>query len=1379
MIGSLSGGGVNKILVNDALGKITQAAVETLVSAGLTGEIALQSAVQTITKGAVTAISSITVEGVEAADYASLATEIAKGAATGVGKIADSPTQVALFAGSVAAGAANGVVAIISNTAMTDIQMKALVLGVTSGATAGAMLADGIDPATNGAALISQITTNASSELTKSTEIGMTEGAILAEVTHGAAAAATIAAKDGGFANTAANTALLEGIQLTGSNGASVTVDQVAVAAGVQLGTNNVPVANAGNDQAVVAGSVVSLDGTASSDADSDDVDSLVYAWSISAKPATAEVSITDPSNPTATFTPPVSGTYLISLKVSDSKGTSSESFCTITVLPSAENVLYGGKTALERFDIAKTLMDNGDTVKARDEFLLVVTRYPVSSVNANALFQLAKCYQQLNQIDLAFARLQEVLKDFATSEVAPAARNSLGWIYFDNYKDKTKAAEQFQAVKDQNLATRDGAESLRGLGRIAMKNGNLADATILCLDARDHLNADVWVRHDSQMDIAEIFQLQGQIEQALAAVYVVLDDVDGKYTRKDPADPATEIQSLRWKTELDLSDGYNGLSKSNPSYQTDRLALLKTMQDNTKYAPWMRLIPARLLGEYWLWETAQNYDNTIKARDILTAAMAAYTGTDIRTLRERDFVKLRLGQANQQLADQAKTNAERDAFITAAFSAFDSTAVNKNVWWGIKIAAECQIEKATILMWQKRDYKAAESILLNLISMYPKDIDQYPAAYALSRLGQVYREMGMDARDKYGKDPVLYFQRAISYFNKSKPEFFPGLDPNDWYFQEAAQNMGDTYSDLGELTTARAIFNSMLAKADYDSNRKAWVQYFLAKTYRNEARQLVNDGKFDQVASVFTTAESEFLKVRDYKNTDGTPVNNGWQAADAQIEMGGMYREAGEQMENYGYDAAVTIATFQKAADVYAFMTDSLFKNLDQGAWWFGEALKCGARSVMGTRAWNASRGLYQDLLDKINAGVFSESMKPNIFRDIAYTWRREAELTNTKDDSGNPLTANCALVLDRISNAVAKYKEAIALGKDLDDGQAAAESIADIGWSYNRLFDGNLYTSDPTLTLAGYVSDMKNLMSATNAFKRSDGTMVDEGRPQAGAYSALGNMQQSYAYFVRGWKTDWKTLFAANMQDALNSYDAASKIVGAYPDDIMDSRVNMASCYFELASVSDANSAANFEFGRDEAESVIVDPEAKAQFVARAATRLGWAYLNSGPFLIGEVSDIGTEADWKTGATFWFNFVLDNTQYRNTDGFWSARDCQSGLDSDMLKSTLTNSPFEYISSLPSDGMYHMISSKKLVTHAYFEIMAAEAGEYTFSWTDGTLPGETNVKVTMTSADKSALFTEVDSGPQVVYLAEGRYTVSIQTADTKGVSCRLILSKN
>lgn len=97
---------------------------------------------------------------------------------------------------------------------------------------------------------------------------------------------------------------------------------------------NAAPVANAGVAQNVVAGSVVTLDGSASSDANGDP---LTYAWIITSKPNGSAVPTSVSTLLKPSFTADVAGTYVASLTVNDGKVNSTT--VTVSITAAVANV--------------------------------------------------------------------------------------------------------------------------------------------------------------------------------------------------------------------------------------------------------------------------------------------------------------------------------------------------------------------------------------------------------------------------------------------------------------------------------------------------------------------------------------------------------------------------------------------------------------------------------------------------------------------------------------------------------------------------------------------------------------------------------------------------------------------------------------------------------------------------------------------------------------------------------------------------------------------------------------------------------------------------------------------------------------------------------
>jgi hypothetical protein len=91
---------------------------------------------------------------------------------------------------------------------------------------------------------------------------------------------------------------------------------------------NSAPIASAGDDLVVTTGTLASLDGSASSDAQGD---ILTYAWSFVSKPTGSLATLNDNQAVNPNFTTDVPGSYVISLFVSDAMLTSEEDRVQVT----------------------------------------------------------------------------------------------------------------------------------------------------------------------------------------------------------------------------------------------------------------------------------------------------------------------------------------------------------------------------------------------------------------------------------------------------------------------------------------------------------------------------------------------------------------------------------------------------------------------------------------------------------------------------------------------------------------------------------------------------------------------------------------------------------------------------------------------------------------------------------------------------------------------------------------------------------------------------------------------------------------------------------------------------------------------------------------
>lgn len=97
--------------------------------------------------------------------------------------------------------------------------------------------------------------------------------------------------------------------------------------------SNVAPVANAGKDLTGAVGASVVLDGTGSTDANNADPYALIYTWTLVYRPSGSTTALLSSTSPKPAFVPDLVGLYVISLKVKDAGGLSSEeSFVSVTV---------------------------------------------------------------------------------------------------------------------------------------------------------------------------------------------------------------------------------------------------------------------------------------------------------------------------------------------------------------------------------------------------------------------------------------------------------------------------------------------------------------------------------------------------------------------------------------------------------------------------------------------------------------------------------------------------------------------------------------------------------------------------------------------------------------------------------------------------------------------------------------------------------------------------------------------------------------------------------------------------------------------------------------------------------------------------------------
>jgi hypothetical protein len=100
---------------------------------------------------------------------------------------------------------------------------------------------------------------------------------------------------------------------------------------------NRAPVASASGPSSVTVGATVILDGSASQDPDGD---ALRYRWSVSAQPAGAGATLSDPTQARPSFVATLAGSYVLTLVVSDGSLDSAAASVTVQVQPDTSSAL-------------------------------------------------------------------------------------------------------------------------------------------------------------------------------------------------------------------------------------------------------------------------------------------------------------------------------------------------------------------------------------------------------------------------------------------------------------------------------------------------------------------------------------------------------------------------------------------------------------------------------------------------------------------------------------------------------------------------------------------------------------------------------------------------------------------------------------------------------------------------------------------------------------------------------------------------------------------------------------------------------------------------------------------------------------------------------
>ena len=1227
MIASLNGGGVNKMLVSDSLSRITQAAIQSLKDGGFTEEEAIGAAVQAIAKGAISAIPSITVPGIDNADFATLTESISSGAANGFGAISVGLDKNKL-AGALASGSAQGIIAAVQkDSTIPKDTIRGMISSSTAGITKSILSADS---PTNELELIGVVTSALSGVLTANTQEGMpTDEEMLGEITTGAAKAAILSGVD--------SSALANAITLMIDSGTTYNTE-AAIASGVLLAANNPPVANAGPDLTILAGTKATL---ISDCTDPDTGTTLTYTWTLVSKPsASSDFSLGTMA--TAEFTPTITGSYIVSLKVSDGKAMS-EAFCLVSVQVAGQDAVYQGKTFNERFVGAQTLYSDHDFYTARDELLILVSRYPESAGFPEALFLLAETYEKLDQLGLAELRYSESLKRFPTSDSAPKTKIALAFILLQ-HNNVAEAKTLFT-----ELATFTGSQAIRldaqiGLGAVDIFEGKFTEGRIKLSDVLSATGVELEQRYKAQWSTALSYTFQQNWEMAEQEI---LNLIEGKkFTHVNPDDPATFEADRLCNIYVGFCNRFSHFRKTEK-----KIEFLENGLTDTRFNAGQLIQLRYTLGELYRCETEYNVENTQKGIDNFIAGMKL-TDTGIEAKKALASMGMALGESYLRMMDFSKTETERntnrelaETTLLKVVSDYSSTPYGVDP---VGCARWCLGN-----LYRGKDNNKAIGFFKTVAENYPLDEpSQWPRAESTYSLGQVYMDLGYDYSNQYGKDPIAMFQKAAYWFKKAKIENFAGkTDIREWSFLPVEFDLGQAYVQLGQFEDAKTQFNLVLATNDLWGN--TWVKSGAQRGFANieykAVENQVQEGRFTEALTTMVDAEV-------FVNAIGTTSEfDAYCFSDALLDCGQKYFWIAERMRDSGKETADYYPVFVKAEEFFARNTTDKFPTIEPLRWTFFYSEKRTAESRI-------YRGLYeegQELLLALQT-KYKDCESGWIFdlkNSYAQSWKRHANEIQWKDSLSDTEIAD---VKTWLHTALTSFQALIDEYKDDSEREENSGWIqTDIGWTLNDLWSIET-KKDRKLASTAVIDDLlaKQIANVASAAKYKT---LYNGEIWIRVNRALGDAYKNKAWDVATKSTNDRKDpdFKANMEKAVTVLLESAACTNADGWEIMWTQDNLVDAYVNLAQIPDATDwKTHWEKAITLADSTLADTEGHFEATGSVAKAIAWGYINLGNVMAKE--NYLTEAKSRTAASFYAKLVTDNSNY---NGMWQQNECKRAL--------------------------------------------------------------------------------------------------------------------
>ena len=243
-------------------------------------------------------------------------------------------------------------------------------------------------------------------------------------------------------------------VQLTVSDGKGNTSS-----AQVTVSTQTVPpIADAGPNQSVTAGSTVQLD---ASNSKSPMGDILTYLWKFNYLPANSQATLSDPTLPNPTFTADLSGTYVLQVAVTDSHTNTSFATVLISTNPIAPVAVAGpaqtvNMGATVQLDGSGSSSDNG--TPSYQWSLLSVPAGSKAALSANnkvnPTFVADTTGSYVAQLVVSDGTLSSVPSTVLITAIAPGLALSPGSVVFGNQLVSTTSASTPVTITSSGTAS-------------------------------------------------------------------------------------------------------------------------------------------------------------------------------------------------------------------------------------------------------------------------------------------------------------------------------------------------------------------------------------------------------------------------------------------------------------------------------------------------------------------------------------------------------------------------------------------------------------------------------------------------------------------------------------------------------------------------------------------------------------------------------------------------------------------------------------------------------------------------------------------------------------------------------------------------------------